>query len=157
MGKPPYRTTSSSIDPWEFIRRPRTGGQIPHDFKAARIWLRDYLDRQYGVGGIPPKGERVRLAGVVVRKYFTVYFPNPAPKTGKPRLPDVKNVGSPWSSRSSPSAKINDFHPVTRRRRPDAVPVYLLFVKLPRGGCDRSGHNRFGSRRAAARRHQGDG
>jgi len=29
---------------------------------------------------------------VVVRKYFTVYFPNPAPKTGKPRLPDAKNV-----------------------------------------------------------------
>jgi hypothetical protein len=49
MGKPPYRTTSSSIDPWEFIRRPRTGGQIPHDFEAASIWLRDYLDRQYGV------------------------------------------------------------------------------------------------------------
>ena len=92
MGKPPYRTTSSSIDPWGFIRRRRTGGQIPHDFKAARIWLRDYLDRQYGVGGVPPKGERVRLAGVVVRKYFTVYFPNPAPKTGKPRLPDAKNV-----------------------------------------------------------------
>ena len=92
MGMPPYRTTSSSIDPWGFIRRRRTDDRIPHDFKAARIWLRDYLDRQYGVGGVPPKGERVRLAGVVVRKYFTIYFPNPAPKTGKPRLPDAKNV-----------------------------------------------------------------
>ena len=64
----------------------------PSRLQGRKNWLRDYLDRQYGVGGVPPKGERTRLAGVVVRKYFTVYFPNPAPKTGKPRLPDAKDV-----------------------------------------------------------------